>query len=189
MSNINIEKLKQIFQYSENSPSGLIYKAKIPNKKIKIGDVAGKICSKKDGKYLFWKVWLDGRPFTASRVILLLQGFDLSDKIVDHFDGNPLNNKLNNLRVCDYVVNNRNKTKSKNNKTGVTGVFLETLINPHGKIYRYYVSSYTDVKNLPIKKRFSINKLGDSEAFKQALIFREYGIKSTSHYTERHGND
>lgn len=42
-------------------------------------------------------------------------------QIIDHIDGNPLNNKLSNLRSTSFIVNNRNKIMHRNGATpGVT---------------------------------------------------------------------
>ena len=44
------------------------------------------------------------------------------DKIVDHIDHKKNNNCKSNLRICTTAENNRNKSLSKNNKSGVHGV-------------------------------------------------------------------
>lgn len=51
---------------------------------------------------------------------------DLTNKeiLVDHIDGNRLNNRRYNLRTCDNHGNCRNRGKSKNNQSGYKGVFL-----------------------------------------------------------------
>lgn len=44
------------------------------------------------------------------------------DKIVDHISGNTLDNKKENLRICNNQKNSMNKRKPKNNTSGVKGV-------------------------------------------------------------------
>ena len=41
---------------------------------------------------------------------------------IDHKDGNPLNNKRNNLRVCTHSDNMKNLKIRSSNKTGIRGV-------------------------------------------------------------------
>ena len=42
--------------------------------------------------------------------------------VVDHIDGNPLNNRLSNLRICKQSENVRNKAFMSNNTSGFLGV-------------------------------------------------------------------
>jgi hypothetical protein len=41
---------------------------------------------------------------------------------IDHIDNNPLNNHISNLRFCTNQENQRNRSISKNNTSGTTGV-------------------------------------------------------------------
>ncbi len=52
---------------------------------------------------------------------LLLQA--PQDAIVDHIDGDPLNNTLSNLRLCSHPENMRNRKLHANSKSGVKGVY------------------------------------------------------------------
>lgn len=55
-----------------------------------------------------------------------------SKKQIDHIDNNPLNNCKNNLRICDNSINNQNKPKQCNNKSGYKGV-----------VFRHKTQKYT----------------------------------------------
>ena len=63
-----------------------------------------------------------------------------SDKVIDHINHNPLDNRKENLRVCNQSDNTINR-KSAKNYTGVRGVRLmpsgkwETRLTYHGKVY------------------------------------------------------
>lgn len=46
------------------------------------------------------------------------------NKVVDHINGNTLDNRIENLRICSHKENIRNSKKCKNNTSGYTGVFF-----------------------------------------------------------------
>lgn len=51
-----------------------------------------------------------------------------SNNVVDHIDGNTLNTRKNNLRICTRKDNAKNRKVSKNNTSGCAGVLWNTKI-------------------------------------------------------------
>lgn len=51
------------------------------------------------------------------------------DLVVDHKDGNPLNNRRSNLRICTQANNMMNKARISNNTSGFIGVIWENRRN------------------------------------------------------------
>ena len=93
---IDCELVRSLFDYHDGS---LVWKV---NKGTAVE--GGKAHSNGNG-YLAIKLF--GRPYLEHRLIWLWHGFDLTGEI-DHIDGNPLNNKIENLRLASHYENMRN---------------------------------------------------------------------------------
>lgn len=169
--------------YDETSPSGLRWVASRGNK-AKAGDVVGSQLT-----YGHWMLSLTQngkeRQFLNHRVIWeILNGPIREGLHIDHLDGNPSNNKIENLRVVTNTVNRRNMKQDKRNTTGVTGVKFDRQNNR-------YVAHWCGLKGEKLQRYFSVKKHGNSEALRLACECRKNAIEELNAqgagYTERHG--
>jgi hypothetical protein len=88
--------------------------------------------------------------------------------LVDHIDRNPQNNDRTNLRWTTSRGNNRNRTIRSDNTSGKQGICRWTRYNLH-----YWKVTIVDNDSKTISKLFSIKKLGDVEAKRQAIECRK----------------
>lgn len=85
--------------------------------RVNIGDRAG--CLNSLGRYV---IRYNGKLYLRSRLAWLYTYGCWPEGIIDHVDGNPTNDKLDNLRDVSRQVNAKNSSRSSSNTSGVTGV-------------------------------------------------------------------
>lgn len=176
---------ESIFYLSDTSPSGIRRKIAFANK-VKIDSVAGaKSYDIRTGKPHCWRVRYSGKLWQVHRIILILLGNDIKDLVVDHIDGNPFNNRIENLRIVSHKTNCQNRGISSNSKSGITGVSIGS--NGRG---RTYAIAHWHKNGKTFRKNFSIDDLGYDEAIRLATIERTKAIEnlnlSGEEYSERH---
>ena len=126
----------------------------------------------------------------AHRIVFLLcNGYLNSDEVIDHIDGNPENNKIENLRSVPYAVNSRNRKLPTNETVGVRKVRLKT---GSGKSHNdYYMAYCNDLTGKGLCKKYNIKTYGEEEAFRLACEWRKQKIEELNTqgagYTDRHG--
>jgi len=106
----------------------------------------GKLGSENGKGSMRVRVRVIGRKYYYHRIAWLLHHGSIDrNKVIDHIDGNPLNNKIINLRMVKGKINAQNiKGPKKGNKSGFLGVVRskakaeswESSIRLNGK-YRY----------------------------------------------------
>lgn len=108
--------LNELFEYSE----GKLIRRKTTNNRAKKGDVAGTIAN----GYVI--VNINYKLYRVHRIIWYMHTeIDPVGYEIDHKDGNPLNNKIENLRICTRSENGHNTRLSKRNTSGYKGVYWD----------------------------------------------------------------
>lgn len=115
-NDLTAQRLRELLHYDPET--GVFTRRVSTSSNAKAGAVAGS----NDGKgYL--RIWIDSCPYLAHRLAwVYVHGVQPTNHI-DHIDGNPANNRIENLRDVSIGVNQQNRhTAQKNNKLGILGV-------------------------------------------------------------------
>ena len=97
--------------------------------------------------------------------------FNYEDGLVaDHINNKKFDNRIDNIRIVLARENNRNKIIYSNNTSGKQGV-LHCIDNRNGN--HYWKVAITDNNNKRIQKYFSVKKLGNEDAKRQAIEYRK----------------
>lgn len=110
----------------------------------------------------------------------LVMAKELKDNlVVDHINGNILDNRKDNLRICQSKDNSKNHSINKNNTSGVLGVYFDNTYNKWFPIIKVnnkkiYLGSYHTIEEATIVRRQAEEK-----------FFGEYCVKKSrdGHYT------
>jgi hypothetical protein len=182
---------ENIFYYDETSPTFLKWKYtrrnfKFNNIIVLKDEVAGCLRFYKNGLPKNSAVSLNNCSYYIHRIIYEM-AFMVNLKqyeIVDHLDGNPHNNKLENLRLVSLKDNAHNVKKMSHNTTGITGVVYSKSINSWRAVWY-------NGNGKQLSKSFSVNKYGFDKAKQLAIELRALSIskliQNGNLYTERHG--
>ena len=173
--------LLEILEYSENSPSGLVWKKRV-NRKHAARAVAGVRCYRRGNIPTHWSIMHEGVRYVAHRIVALLNGLKLSDEdVVNHIDCNPFNNVISNLEVCTKEENCRRKSNSlgirlsSNNTSGENGV-SEIMSSHKDKYFYYYALATLTIDGKTKSKKFSYNTHGKERAWELARQWRKKNV-------------
>jgi hypothetical protein len=176
------------FHYDESSPTFLRWATDILDTRGQVTAHAqrGKVAGKKNKDRS--TVLLHGKRYKVHRIIWeIFNGPIPSGMVIDHIDGDYLNNAVNNLRPITQAENNRNATRRRDNASGVAGVSRGN----NGRGTYYWTARWQDCDGKSCQERFSINKLGEQEAFRLACEYRAKTLeelnKQGAGYSDRHG--
>ena len=165
---IDFNLISKYLYYDETSPTFLRWFNYMKNGS-KANSPAG--CLPKTDKRKYPTVEVEGESYGVHRVVWVLQNKELStDFMIDHIDGNKLNNSISNLRITDAKTNTHNRI-IKIPKSGYRNIREESRNNQ--------VSSYM-VRWHPLEhsdrqwKSFPVSVYGTpTAALKAAYIFRD----------------
>ena len=111
---LDFEYFNEWFYIDTSSPSGLRWKKQQHRSRKYADDQAGSILTKESGKK-YWQIKLNNKVYKVHRIVYVLHtGAIEQDLVIDHIDGNGLNNKVENLRLVTHLVNCLNKGVSRN---------------------------------------------------------------------------
>ena len=186
----SVQVLREYLKYDETSPTGLTWLKRVgpvgPSTSRNVGDSAGYFKYYK-GKKTSVILNFKGRDTKAHHIVWALVHGEYLDPnlIIDHIDGNPHNNLVDNLRITSSEVNSKNRAKQINNRTGITGVWRQCIQG------RPYTVASVHIDQKQVQKFFNENKLGKDQSLQLACIWREEQIRLLNEqgagYTERHG--
>lgn len=122
----------------------------------------------------YYAVFREGRKiFRLHRAIMKRQGKRLGKRLVDHRNGDTLDNRRENLRVCNHAQNSANQKLRTDNKLGLKGVCQK------GSKYQCYIQKdkrrkYLGTFNCPyeaarVYDSFAIEYFGEYARTNEAL--------------------
>ena len=167
----DLNYLKECFELDPFSPSYLKwnenrpehhFKNKASYKKWKHKYAGKKITNLSQGRYYSIYLRTLKQRLLAHRIIYAIcnNTTDFIDKLIDHIDGNCINNNPENLRVC---TNSENQLNSKRPHTSRTGHKNIQLINN-----KYQIRFSQNDKNI---------YLGTFKSLEEAIIFKNNNIQ------------
>ena len=144
MNTISISRLRELLQYDPDT-GALVW---LPRPGIARNDRAGKPagCTRADGYTL---VSVGRQSFLKHRICWALFYGEWPITYIDHKDGNPNNNSIDNLRLATPAQNLQNTKQYTNNRSGAKGVYLhkygkyEAFITKNGR--RHYLGLFSSL--------------------------------------------
>ena len=88
--------------------------------------------------------------------------------VVDHIDGNPLNNKLDNLRPCTQRENVKNKSFMSRNTSGAIGVYFDKARN------KWAAEIRSDGLSVKLKRWDTLEEAAFARHTAECVLFKEF---------------
>lgn len=153
------ERCHQLFTYND----GELFRKTPSGGQQKNSVVGFDHACKKD---TYRRLKIDGKSYMLHRIVFLMFTKTMPD-LVDHIDGNTMNNKIENLRESCKKTNRWNSAGNKGSQSGIKGVYSDrgrwkALVNVGG--VRHYLGMYgtkeeakqiVDAKYIELQKDFA----------------------------------
>jgi len=161
---MNKEMVRDLFEYRE----GNLFWRERPTYNVDMSKPAGWITDKRHRR-----IERKGKQYLAHRLIWLYVYGKFPDDQIDHINGDPSDNRIENLRDVTNQENNKNRSKNCNNTSGHIGVCWDK----DAEKWRARIDVNGGTKHLGY-----FNVLEDAVAARQAASVK-YG------YHKNHGRD
>ena len=144
---ITADRARELLDY--DAERGVLVWAKDRGGHCKIGRVAGGGRLDSSG---YFRIRLDGKNYLTHRIIWLWHHGEFPPEVVDHINGDPTDNRIENLRRASVGQNQYNSKRPKTNTSGQKGVYW----NKRDKAWRVqicvngkkkYIGVYADLQS------------------------------------------
>lgn len=112
---ITQELLKRLFSY--DGETGLFTRLEVKSRKYKPGSIAGSLSCERHQKII-----IRYKKYYIHHLAWLYVYGDWPESSIDHINGDPTDNRIDNLRTATHSQNLLNRSKQSNNKSGYKNV-------------------------------------------------------------------
>jgi hypothetical protein len=156
MSDYSQEYLHTLFDYKDGN---LFWKQNRAKGKIKVGQEVGNISTRG-----YKRVMIEYKEIAVHRLIFLMH-HGYMPNVIDHVNGNPLDNRIENLREATHQTNQYNKKIGRNNSSGCKNVSWnkkshnwQVHIRQNKKVYCWYVKDFELAELIACEARSKFHK-------------------------------
>lgn len=177
MKKLTYEKVRQLFNYNPNTGQ-LTWKRQNDKPMSWNSRYGGKVA----GTYTntgYSQISIFGNFYLAHRLIWLWNYGCWPEVQIDHIDGRGHNNCLNNLRLSTQSQNRMNSRISRNNSSGITGVWFDSSLG------KYCAQIKLKYKTIWLGGFYSLELAAKARKEAEEKYFGEFAYKDEASYAMR----